>query len=55
MATYRGNTSRDLGKTTTPKKNIVGYKWINRICVIAIIILVVMIIIFNQQYTSLLR
>ena len=55
MATYRGNISNNSATNHETEQSKAGYKWINRVCIIAIIIFIALIIIFNQQYTSLLR
>ena len=55
MATYRGNISKNSAVSREAEQNRAGHKWINRACIVAIIIFIALIIIFNQQYTSLLR
>ena len=55
MATYRGDSSKDSTKSHNTTQNKAGYKWINRLCVVVIIIFLVMIAAFSQQYADLLR
>ena len=55
MATYRGKISENSVTSCETKQTKIGYKWINRVCVMAILVFTILIIAFNQQYTDLLR